>query len=167
MKLTFKEKAKLFWERNKEDILYLLGAAGVVSVFGAGCAVVVKKERERREAEVKVMEDLVKSMLEARKEAETAPENQLGCGGYVLPGNDDLDDPNSPNLLANSVPLSSMGAFGQEICERLNREYSDQEFAYFDPETAVADVMIDFGHEVWRMRNPEEAAEESQEKQAS
>lgn len=177
MKLTFKEKVKLFWDRNKVDILGWLIGAGVITGVGCIAAHRAKKQEEGRKA----FEEMVRLMAEqADKEKTKAaeaeeekikndPANQI-AGGYVRPENDDLTNPEIPNILINTVPVSNMGELGQEVIQRLNEEWFG-EFGEtgvenpFDPETATADVMIYFGHEVWKRNNPEEA--ESQEKQSA
>lgn len=175
MKLKFREKAKLFWDRNGADIVGWLVGAGLITGIGCVGAHLVKKQTEKEEAE----KEMIRKELEAQREkaaqeameADTRdaadPANQLTGGGYVCPDNDCLYETDCPTMLANCVPLSSMGEFGQDIINRLNNEYPNwEQEGYFNPETAVADVWVDFGHEVWKLRNPEEA-EDSQEKQAS
>lgn len=179
MKLTFKEKAKLFWERNKTDILGWLIGAGVITGVGCAAAYMAKKQEEGRKA----VEEMTRLMAEqADKEKAKAaeaeeerikndPANQI-AGGYVRPENDDLANPVYPNILANTVPIANMGELGQEVVQRLNEQWFG-EFGEtgvenpFDPATATVDIMIDFGHEVWKRNHPEEAEEDSQEKQAS
>lgn len=175
MKLTLKEKARLFWERNKTDIIGWLVGAGVITGFG--CAVV--HYTERKEKERKAVEDMVRAMEDA-KQAEEArkaeeeekrisedPANQLTAGGYVAPRNDNLYEADCPNLLANCVPLTSMGQFGQDIIDRYKQEWPNwEEVGMFNPETAVADVYVDFCHEKW-LEAQRAAEAESQEKQAS
>lgn len=179
MKLTLKEKTKLFWERNKTDIIGWLVGAGVITGFG--CA--VAHYTERKEKERKAVEDMVRAMEDAKRAEEARkaeeeekrisedPANQL-AGGYVSPKNDELYDAEYPNILVNTVPIANMGELGQEVLKRLNEEWFG-EFGetnpeeLFNPETATVDVMIDFGHEVWKRNHPDEANEESQEKQAS
>ena len=179
MKLTFKEKAKLFWERNKKDILGWLIGAGVIAGMGCVAAHMARKEEEGRLA----VEETTRLMVEQKKkeEAESAraeeerikndPDNQI-AGGYVNPSNDDLCDAEYPNILVNTVPIANMGVLGEEVLNRLNEEWFG-EFGEtgvenpFDPATSTVDVMIDFGHEVWKRNHPEEADEESQEKQSA
>ena len=177
MKLTFKEKAKLFWERNKTDIIGWLVGAGIITGFG--CA--VAHYTERKEKERKAVEDMVRAMEDAKRAEEARkaeeeekriredPANQLPGGGYVSPDNNNLYEPDYPNLLANCVPLSSMGEFGEEMIRRLREEYPDcEEIGPFVPETAVTDVYIDFGHQLWLEHQKWlEEHPESQEKQAS
>lgn len=172
MKLTLKEKAKLFWERNKGMILGLAAMAGAATAIGAvGVHYTKKAEKEHQEE----LEAQRAKWKEERKAAEAEeekikndPANQI-AGGYVRPENDDLTNPEIPNILINTVPVSNMGELGQEVIQRLNEEWfgefgeTDVENS-FDPETATADVMIYFGHEVWKRNNPEES--ESQEKQS-
>lgn len=179
MKLTFKEKAKLFWERNKADIIGWLFAAGVITSVGCIAAHIEKKQEEGRKA----VEEMTRLMAEqAEKDKAEAiwaeerriasnPDNQI-AGGYVRPDNDCLSEPVYPNILVNTVPIANMGTLGEEVLRRLNEEWFGEfgetgEANSFDPATATADVMIDFGHEVWKRNHPEEAEEESQEKQAS
>ena len=179
MKLTLKEKAKLFWERNKTDILGWLIGAGVITGVGCAAAYMSRKAAEKREAELaeqirKLDEDIAKKQAEAEAEEERIkndPANQI-AGGYVRPDNDCLSEPAYPNILVNTVPVANMGALGEEVVKRLNEEWFGEfgetgEENPFDPATATVDVMIDFGHEVWKRNHPEEASEESQEKQAS
>lgn len=108
---------------------------------------------------------------EEEKRISEDPANQL-AGGYVSPHNDGLCDAEYPNILVNTVPIANMGELGQEVLKRLNEEWFGEFWETgvenpFDPATATADVMIDFGHEVWKRNHPDEANEESQEKQAS
>ena len=179
MKLTFKEKAKLFWERNKKDILGWLIGAGVITGIGCAAAYASQKAAEKREAELaeqirKLNEETAKQKAEAEAGEERIkndPENQI-AGGYVRPDNDGLCDAEYPNILVNTVPIANMGALGEEVLRRLNEEWFGEfgetgEENPFNPATATADVMIDFGHEVWKRNHPEEAAEESQEKQSA
>ena len=177
MKLTFKEKAKLFWERNKADIICWLAVIGVTSVTGAilaNRAEAARKEHEeelaKQQAEWEEMKNA--ALEEAEKEEERIandPVNQI-AGGYVRPENDGLCDAKYPNILINTVPVANMGELGKEVVQRLNEEWFG-EFGEtgvenpFDPAKATVDVLIDFGHEVWKRHHSEE--EESQEKQAS
>lgn len=166
MKLTFKEKAKLFWDRNKAEILGWLITAGVVT--GVGC--IGMHLNKKKEQEQKIMEDMVQAMIDAHETE--ANENRLTEGGYFESRNNDLSDETYPNILVNTVPISSMGQFGQDVLNMLNEEWFG-EFGEtgvenpFDPATATADVYVDFGHEVWKRNHSEESEVESQEKQAS
>lgn len=198
MKLTFKEKAKLFWERNKKEILGMLIAVGALA--GAGCymAYTNRKETEQQEEELaeqirlhtakeapKVEEDtddIVAGIDELKRADDAAldeedriandPDNQLTDGGYVAPDRNNLNEADVPNLLANCVPLTSMGQFGRDIIDRYKEEWPDWDaVGMFNPETAVADVYVDFCHEKWleaqREKARREKEAESQEKQAS
>lgn len=176
MKLTFKEKVKLFWDRNKVDIIGWLIGAGVITGIGCAGAYIYKKQEEKRETEQKLMEDMIDAMIKAKAaeeaEKEEIPENipdenRLTDGGYFESNNDHLDDVEYPNILVNTVPISSMGQFGIDVLNLLNVE-SCGEFADehgYKLETTTVDVYVDFGHEVWKRNHPEEA--ESQEKQTS
>ena len=177
MKLTFKEKAKLFWDRNKADIIGWLIGAGVITGMGCVGAYMTQKSREKHEAKLaediqKLKEEYESDRADIDREEERIkndPENQI-AGGYARPENDDLANQVYPNILVNTVPIANMGELGQEVVQRLNEQWFG-EFGEtgaenpFDPATATVDVMIDFGHEVWKRNNPEDA--ESQEKQAS
>lgn len=198
MKLTLKEKARLFWERNKKEILGILIAVGALT--GAGCymAYTNRKEAEHQEEELaeqirlhtakeapKVEEDtddIVAGIDELKRADDAAldeedriasdPDNQLTDGGYVAPDRNNLNEADAPNLLANCVPLTSMGQFGRDIIDRYKEEWPDWDtVGMFDPETAVADVYVDFCHEKWleaqREKARREKEAESQEKQAS
>lgn len=175
MKLTFKEKAKLFWERNKTDILGWLIGAGVITGVGCVAAYMNQKSREKHEAEL--AEKIRKLDEERKKEEEAAiaaedqiannPDNQLTEGGYVAPDRNNLYEVDCPNILANSVPLTSMGQFGQDIIDLYKKEWPNwEEVGMFNPETAVTDIYLDFGHEKWLEAQRAKDAE-SQEKQSA
>lgn len=168
MKLTLKEKAKLFWDRNKGMILGLMAMAGAATAIGAvGAHYSAKAEKKRQ----KELEEAWKAYLEeAQKKEEMTMNNlanQLTGGGYVDPNNDNLYEADCPNILANCVPLSSMGQFGQDIIDRYKATWPNwDEVGMFNPETAVADVIMDFGHEKWLEAQRAKEAE-SQEKQSA
>ena len=175
MKLTFKEKAKLFWERNKIDILGWLIGAGVITGVGCVAAYASQKAAEKRETEL--AEEIRKLNEQVKKEEEAAiaaedqiannPDNQLTEGGYVAPDRNNLYEADYPNLLANSVPLTSMGQFGQDIINLYKKEWPNwEEVGMFNPETAVTDIYLDFGHEKWLEAQRAKEAE-SQEKQSA
>ena len=175
MKLTLKEKAKLFWDRNKAEILGWLIGAGVITGVGCAAAYASQKAAEKREAEL--AERIRRLDEERKKEAEAAIaaedqiannlDNQLTEGGYVAPDRNNLYEADCPNILANSVPLTSMGQFGQDIIDRYKEEWPNwEEVGMFNPETAVADVYLDFGHEKWLEAQRAKDAE-SQEKQSA
>lgn len=175
MKLTFKEKAKLFWERNKTDIIGWLIGAGVITGVGCVAAYMNQKSREKHEAEL--AEKIQKLNEELKKEEEAAiaaedqiannPDNQLTEGGYVAPDRNNLYEADCPNILANSVPLTSMGQFGQDIIDLYKKEWPNwEEVGMFNPETAVTDIYLDFGHEKWLEAQRAKDAE-SQEKQSA
>ena len=173
MKLTFKEKAKLFWDRNKGMILGLMAMAGAATAIGAiGVHYTKKAEKEHQEEleaqRAKWEEEKERQRIEAEIEQakiENDPANHLSCGGYVDPANDNLYEPDWPNLLANKVPLSAMGEFGEEVIRKLTDNYPDYEkTGPFDPNTAIADVYVDFGHQIYLEA---EKWKESQEKQSA
>lgn len=173
MELTLKEKAKLFWERNKVMILGLVAMAGGATVIGAIGVHYTKKAEKEHQAELEAQrakwEEERKAAEKEEEMIENDPANQI-AGGYVRPENDDLANPELPNILVNTVPVANMGELGQEVVQRLNEEWFG-EFGEtgvenpFDPATATADVLIYFGHEVWKRNNPEDS--ESQEKQSA
>ena len=156
MKLTFKEKAKLFWDRNKADIIGWLIGAGVIT--GMGCVAAHMTQKSRKKYEAKLAEDIQKLKEEYERDRadidheeeriKNDPENQI-AGGYARPENDDLANPVYPNILVNTVPIANMGELGQEVVQRLNEQWFG-EFGEtgvenpFDPATATVDVMIDF-----------------------
>ena len=171
MKLTFKEKAKLFWDRNGEMVITLLAMCGVVGAIGGGLGYIWHKQEQKAKEEAERLEALlVPSQKEAdEREAEIMkdPANGLTGGGYVDPDNDNLYEADCPNILANCVPLSSMGQLGQDIIDRYKQQWPDwEEVGMFNVETAVADVYVDFCHEKWLEAQRAKEAE-SQEKQAS
>lgn len=177
MKLTLKEKAKLFWERNKADIIGWLIGTGVITGVGCIAAHMAKKQEEGQKAVEEMTrlmaeqaeKDKAEAILAEERHIASDPANQI-AGGYVRPENDCLSEPVYPNILINTVPVANMGELGKEVVQRLNEEWFG-EFGEtgvespFDPAKATVDVMIDFGHEVWKRNHSEE--EESQEKQAS
>lgn len=169
-----REKAHVFWLRHRGAIIgFGVFAVGTVGVGMAVSSYVNKKDAERVAAEAEAEEARKKAKEEADAEEERMkndPANQIASGGYIRPCNDDLCDPEFPNALVNDVPLSSMGEFGKNILERLNASYFPDDVPkedQFQLDTAVSDVQIYFGYEAWKKNNPEEAAKESQEKQAS
>lgn len=175
MKLTFKEKAKLFWERNKIDILGWLIGAGVITGMGCVAAHMMQKSQEKYEAELaenvrKLNEELKKeeeAAIAAEEQIASNPENQLTEGGYVAPDRNNLYEADCPNILANSVPLTSMGQFGQDIIDLYKKEWPNwEEVGMFNPETAVTDIYLDFGHEKW-LEAQRVMEAESQEKQSA
>lgn len=165
-----REKAHVFWLRHRGAIIgFGVFAVGTIGVGMAVSSYIDKKDAERAAAEAETEEARKKAKEEAEVEEEKI-DHAFACGGQIeSASNNWLDDPDYPGALINTVPVSSMGEFGKEILDFAN-EIQFGEFAEehgFKPETATVDVMIDFGHQMWKMRNPEEAAEESQEKQAS
>jgi hypothetical protein len=127
MKLTFKEKAKLFWDRNKKEILGMLIATGVISGIGCGLAYFADKADKQRKANEAEWRREIEEAARKKAEEEMAeerriagdPENQI-VGGYVRPDNDDLSNPVYPSILINTVPVANMGKLGQEVVRRLN-----------------------------------------------
>lgn len=179
MELTLKEKAKLFWERNKAMILGLVAMAGGATVIGAiGVHYTKKAEKEHQEeleAQRAKWEEERKAAEKKEEEAAIAaedriannPDYQLTEGGYVAPDRNNLYEADCPNILANCVPLTSMGQFGQDIIDRYNKEWPNwEEVGMFNPETAVSDVYLDFGHEKW-LEYQKGLEAESQEKQSA
>lgn len=183
MKLTLKEKAKLFWERNKVEIIGILAFIGVTAAAGIAIERKAEKDEEKRHLEAEAWKaeedaDIIVSDIDELKRADEAaiddedriandPNNQLTDGGYVAPDRNNLNEADCPNLLANCVPLTSMGQFGRDIIDLYKEKWPDWDtVGMFNPETAVADVYIDFCHEKWlEYQRGQEA--ESQEKQAS
>lgn len=161
------EKLGVFWEKHKVGIiaggLTALGFAGTCYAIGYAME---KREEQQNDDEVinAIAADLNASFASAQHEAEATeiedednPEYQLSCGGYMRPDNDWLSDQEYPGCLANSVPISSLGEFGADILNRLNEiQFGEFSEYNFDPGTATADIMIDFGHEMWKRNNPEE-----------
>ena len=169
-----REKAHVFWLNHRGAIIgFGVFAVGTVGIGMAVSNYVEKKDAKRAEAEAEAEEARKKAKEEADAEEERMkndPANQIASGGYIRPCNDDLCDWEFPNALVNDVPLSSMGEFGKNILERLNASYFPDDVPkedQFQLDTAVSDVTIYFGYEAWKKNNPEEAAKESQEKQAS
>ena len=163
MKLTFGEKTKLFWERNRGVILELIVLAVTGTAIGSGIAIAVNKKEKRKQEERQKYEEMLKEQVEAQQlayEAEeerimNAPENQLPGGGFVR--DNYLYEPDCPGCLCNCVSLTAMGEFGQDMIRRLKDEYPDwEQIGMFDPETAVADVIMDFCHAKWLAAHPDE-----------
>ena len=123
---TVKEKAKAIWRKHKGKILFVMTAVGIV--------VVCRKIDQKRSPSVEEIEDAVKrELLEseqaARKEIESTkeemsefdrkmndPANQIPGGGWVL--EDWLRNSDPPEIIANDVPVSSLGLFGEEMIRR-------------------------------------------------
>lgn len=161
-----REKAHVFWLKHRGAIVgFGVFAVGTVGIGMAVNSYAEKKEAEREKARAEAEERHKKAVEEAEAEEERIkndPANQIASGGYIRPYNDDLCDPEIPNAIVNDVPLSSMGEFGKNILDRLNESYFPDDVPkedQFQLDTAVTDVCVYFGHEVWKMNNPEEAAE--------
>lgn len=177
-----RERIHVFWMNYKAEIIFY---GGLLTILGAGGYALAKHEEKKAEEEhrawseenekewaeitansKKAIMDAAEAVLKEEPKVEEEKINHaFACGGQIeSSGNNWLDDPNYPGALINTIPISSMGEFGKEILDFANEvqfgEFSETEG--FKQETATVDVMIDFGHEVWKMRNPEE----SQEKQA-
>lgn len=161
-----REKAHVFWLRHRGAIIgFGVFTIGTVGVGMAVSSYIDKKDAERAAAEAEAEEARKKAKEEADAEEEKMmndPANKLTCGGYIRPDNDWLYEPDEPYALANCVPISAMGEFGQNIISRMKESLPSEEEGYFNIDTAVADVIVDFGHQVWLNQHQEE----SQEKQA-
>ena len=175
-KMTVKQWLGFQWQKHKADIFMWGSLLVLTGLVGYSCEQAAKKENERREQEMaefkarqeeeaKKLEEEARRVAEenekADKEIEENPDNQLTAGGYVRPDNNNLDDPEYPNLLANCVPLSSMGQFGQDILDKLSQAHPNWD------ETAVADLWVDFGHQQWmedhgELNKQEETVNESE-----
>lgn len=178
-----REKIHVFWLNHKTEILFY---GGLMTAIGVGGYALAKHEEKKAEEEFRawdeenkkewaeitanskkaIMDAVETAAKEEPKVEEEKIDHAFACGGQIeSASNNWLDDPDYPGALINTVPVSSMGEFGKEVLDFAN-EIQFGEFAEehgFKPETATVDVMIDFGHQMWKMRNPEE----SQEKQAS
>lgn len=174
-----KEGLQRFWQKYGEAITTIGIAAGVIGGLAYANKKIGEAAEQRRLDDLAAQEEAKKkaeeetrreSEKEARRyeEMKNDPANQLTGGGYIDPeGNDWLYEADCPGLLANHVPLTSMGEFGQDMIKRLNETYPDWEaVGMFNPETAVADVMVDFCHAKWLAQQERlNSQEESQGKQ--
>lgn len=131
---TVKEKAKAIWRKHKGKILFVMTAVGVVVV----CR---KIDQKHQDAEINdalakgepneeaVKQELLESEQAAREEMESTkeemsefdrkmndPANQIPGGGWVL--EDCMHDADLPEMIANDVPVTSLGEFGEEMLRR-------------------------------------------------
>jgi len=118
-----KEKAARFWEENKWKIACLatVAAGAAVIIFG------VRRDINAAEEAVDSDEELQKSLEhvlgspeckdeETFEEKQENPTRQLSCGGWVL--EDDMHNKELPLMIANDVPIASLGEFGQELIRK-------------------------------------------------
>ena len=163
-----RKKLYIFWDEHKWQII----GYGLFAVTTVATGIAVNNYSEKKEAEKaarfaeaqeawdKAKEDLAKQREEAEaqeKAIEEDPANQLTCGGYIRPDNDWLYETDDPYVLANCVPISAMGEFGQNIISRMKKSLPGKEDGYFNIDTAIADVTLDFGHQVWLNQHQESA----------
>ena len=153
---TIKEKVKAIWRKYKWPILLVVTASGIVLACSRNEQKNGPSDEELEEA---VKRELLETEEEVGEEADI-PKEEPACedsgiddtklteGGSIVDNN--LYEPDCPNCLCNEVPLTSMGAFGRDMIELLKDEYPDYEkTGPFDPDTAIADVWVDFGHAKW------------------
>ena len=114
---TVKEKAKAIWRKHKGKILFVMTAVGVV--------VVCRKIDQKRGPNVEEIEEAVIKELKKEEPKEEMsefdrkmndPENQIPGGGWVL--EDYMHDADLPEMIANDVPITSLGKFGEEMLHR-------------------------------------------------
>lgn len=123
MKTKFGKKVKMFWDKNKANIIFLAGALVMLGAESWAIGMAVKSYKENQEQ--KAREEAERKRLKAEEAAKYQedrinamkkdPDNQI-AGGWVL--EDYLYEPDEPYLIANDVPLSDLGDFGQEIIRR-------------------------------------------------
>lgn len=132
---TVKEKAKAIWRKHKGKILFVMTAVGIVVV----CR---KIDQKHQDAEIvdKALRDfndawskgetneeaMKKELLESEQAAKEEmsefdrkmndPANQIPGGGWVL--EDYMHDADLPQMVANDVPVTSLGEFGEEMLRR-------------------------------------------------
>lgn len=110
---TVKEKAKAIWRKHKGKILFVMTAVGIV--------VVCRKIDQKRGPSVEEIEDAVTKELKKEEMSEfdrkmNDPANQISGGGWVL--EDHMHDADLPEMIANDVPITSLGEFGEEMLRR-------------------------------------------------
>lgn len=139
---TVKEKAKAIWRKHKGKILFVMTAVGIVVVCRKidqkhqDAEIVDKALRDFNDAWAKgetneeaVKQELRESEQAAREEMENTkeemsefdrkmndPANQIPGGGWVL--EDYMHDADLPEMIANDVPVTSLGEFGEEMLRR-------------------------------------------------
>ena len=158
-KMTIKERAQWVWEKHKGAIIYLSMLLGLGIYIGVKASRPSQRDLTEEEfvaealknEEIKDISPTEEQQEEWEKEDEALrndPERKLTEGGYIR--DNSLYEADSPNALCNEVPLASLGSFGQDMIDKLKKEYPNyEEIGPFDPETAVADIFIDFGHACW------------------
>ena len=175
-----RKKIHIFWMEHKVEILFY---GGLLTAIGVGGYALAKHDEKKAEeahqiwseeneqawkditaaANKEIMDVIESTQPEEPKTEEEKIDHAFACGGQIeSSSNNWLDDQDYPGALVNTVPISAMGEFGKEMLDFVNEiqfgEFADTEG--FKEDTATVDVMIDFGHQMWKMRNPEKAAEE-------
>ena len=138
-KMTIKERAQWLWAKHKGKVLILTTILGIGIYLG-----VKNSSRESQQKEdgltdlteemkrlypdiewedldklhARVQRDLPGQELESEEkqtfeEKLADPDRRLGCGGWVL--ENDMGNKELPELIANDVPVSALGEFGQEL----------------------------------------------------
>lgn len=114
---TVKEKAKAIWRKHKGKIMFVMTAVGIV--------VVCRKIDQKRSPNVEEIEEAVIKELKKEEPKEEMsefdrkmndPANQIPGGGWVL--EDYMHDADLPEMIANDVPVTSLGEFGEEMLRR-------------------------------------------------
>lgn len=164
MKRTFREKLNYIWEKHKYKIIGILLVGGAVAVAYAKSRNSEEPETgdipAENETETKPEEKKSSWELEMERKM-NAPENQLTGGGWVLE-----DDPSFdfPMLIANDVPLSSLGTFGEDLMERVKAHGLDktQYGNISDPRTSIMINLQVQDPEDEKTEEPEEKKEEEE-----
>lgn len=104
-KMTIKERAQWLWAKHKGKVLIL------ATMLGIGiCLSAKNNDRELRSKN----DDPAKETKEPYADPGQAdPDRRLGCGGWIL--ENDMSNKKLPLLIANDVPVSALGEFGQEL----------------------------------------------------
>ena len=157
-----------WWKAHKYDVLCI--GTLLLTTIGIGAAVYSEKKRADAEAEeaMKRLHETIGDLPEIKEqtfeEKQVDPERQLECGGWFL--EDWMYEHDMPELVVNDVPLSSLGAFGEEVKKRYMDNFPDwKETGMMDPDRLLTSIDITVEH-VYLDENGKEIEEKKEDKAA-
>lgn len=130
-KMTIKERAQWLWAKHKGKVLILATMLGIGIYLSAKSNDRSSRSKDDDPAKetkepyadpgkiyISAERDLPGQELESEEEQifeekQADPDRKLGCGGWIF--ENDMSNKELPLLIANDVPVSSLGEFGQEL----------------------------------------------------
>ena len=137
--MTIKERAINFYSNHKKAIWFVVTVLGIGGLYlytksaeqnsqeemdrsmdeaiGQLHEMLDEEQETRRVTESKPTNEPDMSEADRKwKNMETDPDRQLACGGWVL--ENDMRNTDLPMMIANDVPVSALGEFGQEMIKK-------------------------------------------------